>query len=446
MASRDLLAVLHERGVDSEGLALVTREGSYTVAGLEREVGERAERLRAEGAQSGRIHPIVVEPDHEGVLTLLGLWHVGATPAPLNPRLTQVERSRAESDLRGHDGGGAQVVLWTSGTAGRPRGVALSLESLVASADASSRRLSLAPSDLWLATLSLAHVGGLALVVRALLLEAGLVAYGRLHAEEISSLVDGTERLPIGVNTPVTHLSLVPTQLLRLLDHRDDRPPPASFGCLLLGGAHTPRALLDRALAAGWPVALTYGMTEMASQVATAPPEVVRQKPGSVGRPLDGAELRIAAEGEILVRGATQAMGYVGSSESSLRDADGWYHTGDLGEVDEDGDLWITGRRSDRIVSGGVNVDATEVEDVLRAHPAVMDVCVVGLPDEEWGEVVAAWVVPIEGEFDLDQIDGWLRERLAGAKRPRRWVVESELPLNANGKVDRGLIRGLMSD
>lgn len=445
MASRDLFAAMRERGADPDRLALVTRGTSHTVAGLEVEAHQYAERLRSEGARPGRIHPFVVEPDEEGVLTLLGLWLLGAIPAPLNPRLTDVERDRAEADLRGREGGGAQVVLWTSGTAGRPRGVALSFESLLASADASRRRLDLDPSDQWLATLSLAHVGGLALMVRAFLLEAGLVAYGAVQVEEISSLVDGPEGLPVGVNTPVTHLSLVPTQLLRLLEHRGDRPPPATFRCLLLGGAHTPRALLDRALAAGWPVALTYGMTEMASQVATASPDAVRRKPGTVGRALEGVELRVTQDGEILVRGSTQALGYVGH-EAPLVDAQGWYHTGDLGELDEDGDLWITGRLSDRIVSGGVNVDPTEVEEALRAHPAVMDVCVAGVPDDEWGEVVVAWVVPVEGEFDLDDVEGWLRQRLAGPKRPRRWVVDTELPLNANGKVDRALVQELMQD
>ena len=89
-------------------------------------------------------------------------------------------------------------------------------------------------------------------------------------------------------------------------------------------------------------------------------------------------------------------------------------------------------------------MDASEVEEALRAHPSVMDVCVAGIPDEEWGEVVTAWVVPVEGEFDVDQVDAWLRGRLAGPKRPRRWVVESELPLNANGKVDRALVRALL--
>jgi acyl-CoA synthetase (AMP-forming)/AMP-acid ligase II len=128
-------------------------------------------------------------------------------------------------------------------------------------------------------------------------------------------------------------------------------------------------------------------------------------------------------------------------AEVPLRDAEGWYHTGDLGRVDEEGDLWITGRRSERIVSGGVNVDAHEVEAALRAHPAVGDACVVGLDDERWGEVVGAAVVPATGELDVDALAAWVVERLSPAKRPRRWLVTASLPLNPNGKVDRLAVR-----
>ena len=200
---------------------------------------------------------------------------------------------------------------------------------------------------------------------------------------------------------------------------------------------------MARALDAGWPIALTYGMTEMTSQVATAPPDRVRAKPGALGRPLEGVELKIDAGGEILVRGRTRAIGYVGSDEA-IADADGWYHTGDLGRIDDDGDLWVTGRRIDRIVSGGVTVDALEVEQALRAHPAVADACVVGLNDAEWGEVVGACVVPAEGEFDLDAVDESLRETLSAAKRPRLWSIENELPLNANGKVECACVKMLL--
>ena len=153
--------------------------------------------------------------------------------------------------------------------------------------------------------------------------------------------------------------------------------------------------------------------------------------------------MKVSGDGEIAVRGATQAIGYVGSDEA-MADAEGWYHTGDLGRIDDDGDLWVTGRRIDRIVSGGVTVDAVEVEQALRAHPAVLDACVVGVSDAEWGEVVGACVVPADGAFDLDAVDEALREELSAAKRPRLWSIENELPLNANGKVDRARVKVLL--
>jgi len=447
MSAPDLLAVASAREGSPEGPVLVGRGVSYTLAGLEAVVGPRAQRLREAGAREGVVFPLVVEADEAGVIDLLALWRVGAVPAPLNPRLTPRERAQAESALLGADAGGAFVVLWTSGTEGRPRGVRLSFENMAGSARAAQLRLGLLESDVWLASLSPAHVGGLAIVARVFLLGGTLVAFGGVGIGEISDLIDAGVG-PVGdASTTVSHLSLVPTQLSRLLAHREGRPPPASLRCALLGGAGTPSPLLERALAEGWPVALTYGMTEMASQVATAAPADVRRKPGSVGRALDGVEVSIASGGEILVRGPTQALGYLAAGPGSeaerirLGDADGWHHSGDLGHIDPEGDLWVTGRRSDRIVSGGVTVDAAEVEQVLRSHPRVKDVCVVGVPDAEWGEVVGAWVVPADGSFSPSVADSWLRERLAGPKRPRRWVIEPQIPLNANGKVDRNLVR-----
>lgn len=407
---------------------------------LEEAVDRRAGALAREGVRAGHVHPVALEPDAEGVATLLACWRLGAVPAPLNPRLTAAEGDEARRALAGRDGGGAQVVLWTSGTSGRPRGVSLSWDALATHVDAAGRRLGLDPArDTWLASLALAHVGGLMVVVRALVTGSGLVAPGPVGSGELAVLLG-----PAGEGRPpTTHASLVPTQLLRLLDDTGAAPPPPTLRCLLLGGAHTPAGLLHRAVAAGWPVFPTYGMTEMASQVATATPELVRRKPGSVGAPLDGVEVRIGEGEEILARGPTRALGYLDGTP--LTDADGWVHTGDLGRVDEDGHLWVTGRRVERIVTGGVNVDALEVEEVLRSHPAVADACVVGVPDDEWGEVVGVCVVPVAGEFDEDAVGDWLRERLQAAKRPRLWWRAAALPLNANGKVDRLRVRALLA-
>jgi O-succinylbenzoic acid--CoA ligase len=439
-----IVDLLDEAGGAPDAIALVSDDRAWTFRQIDLAVSGRADALRADGVHERTVVPLTVEPDAHAVRELLALWRLGATPAPLNARLTPVEREAATLALEG-TASEAQAVLWTSGTEGRPRGVAISYRNLVANAVASEERLELTAEDAWLASLSPAHIGGLALITRALLIGSRLVAVGPFDAERTLGLIDGTA-LPAGTDVPVSHVSVVPTQLLRLLDLSGDAPPPDSFRCALVGGARAPTQLVRRALAAGWPIALTYGMTEATSQVATAPPELTRGKPGTVGRPLDGVDLRLADDGEVLVRGPTVAVSYVGTGAPDVRADDGWLHTGDLGRLDDDGDLWITGRRADRIVTGGVTVDAVEVEEALRAHTGVADACVVGLPDAEWGERVAAWVVPAGGRIEVEALRAFLRERLSGPKLPRVFHVAEGIPRNANGKVDRKLVMSVMTD
>ncbi len=427
-------------GGEQDRPALVSGREIITYADLYRRVDARA------AGRTAGVVPTVLEPTVDGVVELLALWRSGCVPVPLNARSTASERDAAhramEQAVLPPD---TQVVLWTSGTSGSPRGVALSWANLEASARAAEERLDLGADDVWVASLSPAHVGGLALITRSLLLGGTLVVPPDADAGTLSRLLDGEGVAPQRPRSVPTHLSLVPTQLLRLLDHRAGRPAPESLRCVLVGGAHAPASLVARAQQGGWPIALTYGATEMSSQIATAPPRLTRSVPGTVGPALDGVELRVAADGEIFTRGRTLAIGYVGPASGSLVDDEGWYRTGDLGYLDDQGRLWITGRRIDRIVSGGVTVDAVEVEEALRAHPTVIDACVVGVPDDEWGERVGAWVEPVVGEFDLEEVERHLRERLAPAKLPRSWRVDGALPRNANGKVDRTTVRDALT-
>lgn len=420
---------------------LVSGRSTWTREALSAAVERRARELKGD-VRPGRIHPTTLHADPAGILELLAAWSLGGVVAPLSPQLSRTERSKAVLALQGAERSDplprdVAAVLWTSGTTGKPRGVALTEAGLVGNAAAARARLRLTSDDVWYASLSLAHVGGLALVTRALLMGSALVARGRFDLDRLAAALRGEEAAG-----PATHISLVPTQLHRLLDRWGTEAPPSSLRCVLVGGAAIPTPLLERALEAGWPLALTYGMTEMTSQVATAAPDRVREKPGTVGGPLKGIQLRIAEDGEVLLKGRTRAAGYVAGDEP-LTGPDGWYHSGDLGRLDGDGDLWILGRKSDRIQSGGVTVDPHEVEAVLRENPAIRDVCVVGIPDEEWGERVAALVVPAGSGLDQGRLDEWAWGRLGAARLPRVWRVANRLPLNRNGKVDREAVRAL---
>jgi o-succinylbenzoate---CoA ligase len=360
------------------------------------------------------------------------------------------------------------VILLTSGSTGVPRPIPLSHGNLMASARGVQARLRLDPADQVLATLALAHVGGFAQLHRNTVVGCTTVFDGGTGAPRAG---DEPEPVPEGVPLRFdphrilqlaregawTHASLVPVMLQRLLDVSAGSSAPRGVRGVLLGGAATPPPLLARALAARWPVALTYGMTETTSQVATAPPEQVRTKPGTVGRPLDGVQVRIVdpATGDGVARGVTGELQVAGPTISASLIApgrvaqDGWYPTGDLGHVDSEGDLWITGRRSQRIITGGTNVDPAEVEAVLLGVAGVREAVVGGLPDPVWGERVAAWIVLADPEAAPEEAARRLADEcqrvLAPPRWPRTFFFVDEIPRNANGKVDAQALRRLRS-
>ncbi len=218
----------------------------------------------------------------------------------------------------------------------------------------------------------------------------------------------------------MTLASLVPTMLARLREAGLSAAP--ALRAILLGGGPAPAELVGWATDVGLPVMPTYGMTETASQIATAAPGE------RAGRPLPGVELEIAADEEILVRGPMVAPGALAG--------DGWLHTGDAGRIDGDGLLHVHGRLKELIVTGGENVAPAEVEQVLLAHPAVADAAVAGLPDPEWGEAITAYVV-LDGDAAAAQLADWCRERLPGYKVPKRIETVASIPRNAAGKILR---------
>lgn len=186
------------------------------------------------------------------------------------------------------------------------------------------------------------------------------------------------------------------------------------------------------------PVVSTYGMTETCSQISTATVDLVKQKPGTVGTPIQGLEIRITEDKEVCVRGPTVA--------NDATDGEGWLVTGDLGEIDNDGHLWIRGRQRDIIITGGVNVDPVRVSNEIRGVPGVVEAVVVGLLNEEWGETVGALVV-LESDESMQESEilEILSEKLSKSELPRTLSFVAEIPTSPNGKTDFGKVRCILS-
>jgi O-succinylbenzoic acid--CoA ligase len=355
------------------------------------------------------------------------------------PALPRLPSCAPPSGARPGAGDDVLAVLYTSGTSGRSKGACLTWDNFMASARASADRLGDAVGRRWLACMPLFHVGGLSILVRSVLFGGAVRLQSRFDAAAVSDALDGGD---------VAGISMVPTMLSRLLAHRGTRAAPPALEVLLLGGAAAAPGLVARALAAGYPVCPTYGLTEATSQVATAAPPRRGAGEPSPMLPVLGTEVRIVAEGrelppgsagEIVVRGASVMRGYLHDGEATARALrDGWLHTGDIGFVDAAGGLHVLDRRDDLVVSGGENVYPAEVEAVLLEHPAVEDAGVSGVEDADLGARVVAWIVTRAGcSASVESLQRHCRARLAGFKQPREYRFVAALPRNAAGKLQR---------
>ena len=416
------------------------------------------------------------------VLSLLALMRLGAVSVPINTRLTgrelrwqvknadcrlmlcepatrelaaqsgidtlelpPISPSDAASDYSGYGAFKLSddfAIMHTSGTSGQPKAAVLTYGSVYHSAMASAKRLGKAADERWLCVLPLYHVGGLSIVLRSLIYGTA-VEFGPSAPFDL----DAANRILSG--QPISLVSLVPTMLQRLLNAKV-RPWNAHLRLILLGGEAPSTQLISRCAADNLPIATCYGMTETASHVATALPEQVYAKPGSVGNARqEGVELRVIDEagsdapvgipGEVLVKGGMLMRGYYQDSHATAQALrGGWLHTGDIGYMDADGDMFILQRRTDLIVSGGENVYPAEVEAVLRGHPSIAEAVVLGLPDEAWGQRVAAVIQTRAGNaLTAAEIIAFAREHLAGYKIPRQIAFVNAMPRTASGKIQR---------
>jgi malonyl-CoA/methylmalonyl-CoA synthetase len=323
------------------------------------------------------------------------------------------------------------LLAYTSGTTGTPKGALLSHGNLLASAEALRVAWRWTPEDRLVLALPLFHLHGL-----------GVGLHGTLHAGAAAVLRPRFDAFEVADQVAEHRASLffgVPTMWARLVD----APNAHLLRSLRLGvsGSAPLDAVLHQRIAevTGQSVIERYGMTETVMNVSN--PYDGQRRPGTVGLPLPGVEVALAAETqEIMLRGPNVFAGYwrrdAATSEACR---DGWFATGDVGSHDSDGYLRIIGRRKELIISGGYNVYPREVEDVLRAHPAVGDVAVVGEPDATWGERVVAVLEGTERTAEAHLRDLAARE-LAPYKQPKRYAFVRALPRNALGKVVRSEI------
>jgi malonyl-CoA/methylmalonyl-CoA synthetase len=342
----------------------------------------------------------------------------------------------AEGPTPGLDGAGpgsAALIGYTSGTTGRPKGAVLSHANLLASVEALRLAWRWSPADRLVLCLPLFHMHGLGVGLHGTL-HAGASAIVLPRFDE-GAVLDAVEHhdATLFFGVPTLYHRLVATDRADLL---------AALRLCVSGSAPLPADLHARFEAVtGQRILERYGMTETAMLVSN--PVAGERRPGTVGLPLPGVDVRLVGEpAEIQVRGANVFGGYWERPDANADafTADGWFRTGDLGECDEAGYLRIVGRAKELVISGGYNVYPREVEDALRGHPAVEDAAVVGAPSAEWGEIVTAYVVASE-DLPVDALRRFLADRLAPYKHPRRVHRVAALPRNALGKVQKHRLR-----
>lgn len=453
-----------------------TRTTSYRE--LVERIGSLAAGLARLGVQRGDRVAIMIGNRREHVEALLAVTRLGAAALPVDAAATPAELADiaerfapcalvAERDpgswpadrllvtiedgtyellaTAGGDADGAPAsddpcfVMLSSGTTGKPKGAVVTHAAMAFRFLAQVITFRFSADDRYLNLMPLHTGGGRSFTLSHLYLGATVWLPGKFEATTADRLVR---------EAGITTACVVPTMLHRIVAAGGG--PWPTMRAVISSGAALPAADRDAVLAQLTPNLYDYYASVEAGGVATLGPGEHAAKPGSVGRPMWGTEVRLAGAtrtgevGEVWYRSPGMIGGYVGLPLGEAF-SDGWYRTGDLGRFDEDGFLFLVGRSKEMIISGGVNVYPAEVEAALRELPAVADAAVLGLPDPDWGERVVAAVVAAPGApTDADGILAALRGRLAGAKRPKQVFFLEALPRNSGGKVDKAVLRELL--
>src|SRR5438093_9991729 len=408
--------------------------------------------LQLLGATVVGMNPAFKEAEAEQILTdseaAVVLVDVGRQPLidALRPRLKALRRtarleqigSSVPSSLVGEGWGGPSlhpespaILLYTSGTTGKPKAPLLDHGNLLAQGRGVVEAWRWTAEDRLVLALPLFHVHGLAIALHGSLIAGGCAVLVPFSPENVVRELQAGGTMFFGV----------PAMYQRLTEYLDRNPADLGHVRLFVAGsAPLPATLFERCeRVLGQPVLERYGITE-GGIVVSNPYDGPRQ-PGRVGYPLPGVEVRLGEQDEVQLKGGQVFKGYWRNAAASADVfVDGWFRTGDIGEIAADGSLAIRGRIKELIISGGYNVYPREVEMVLEQHPAVAEVAVAGLPSERWGEEVTAFVVT-RSQVQAEDLITFARDRLATYKCPRAVHFIEAIPRNAMGKIDRSKLR-----
>jgi fatty-acyl-CoA synthase len=320
------------------------------------------------------------------------------------------------------------LLIYTSGTTGKPKGALLTHANCFWTNLSFDLATAMTADDVILACLPQFHCGGWNV--------QPLLGWWKGATVVLERQFDAARALRLIEEQRVTTMMGVPANYLFMAqDATFERADLSSLRCCVVGGAPMPVPLIEQWRDRGVEIVQGYGLTEASPNVLCLPPEDAMRKVGAAGKPYAYVEVDLGPGNELLVRGPNVFPGYWRNPDATAEALrDGWLHTGDVVEIDDEGYVTIKGRLKEMFISGGENVYPAEVESVLHEHPRVRDAAVVGVPDETWGEVGAAFVV---GDVDEDELLQWCRGRLAKYKVPKSIHFVSELPRNSMGKLQK---------
>lgn len=407
------------------------------------------------------------------------LWKIGASVVPINPSFTGSEIDRCiqivqpdliiksdeldfvsnekvvlqsvisktnslddyESSISIND---PAVYMFTSGSSSEPKCVEITFANLKSSIESLNHKIGLTSSDRWLLSLPYYHIGGFQIIIRALLNEAAVVIQNKLNTENIIRSIE---------DNSVTHLSLVATQFKRIIDRLEK--PNSSLKHVFLGGGAVAQDLRMKAVKNNWPIDIVYGSTETSAMITLLEKKFIPSKPNAAGFPMPGVEIKVVDEfgnnspigetGEIVVETNSIAKGYL--NQKSERFSSNKYYTGDLGILDDDGCLFIKGRKDDIIISGGKKIDPAEVKICIDALPYVSESYLFKVESKEWGEELNCVLVLKENlSTDLEEkIKSDLKLKISPYKIPKKFFQLEYIPRNSLNKIDITKIKNLLS-